>query len=62
MQEKEGGDDIYKCWRGIYGGEECMIKEVWDEKTRGDLLKKHEEERKGRWTWRREQVDMEINT
>merc|ERR1739840_41468 len=57
MEEKEGGDDFYECWRNIYGGKECMIKDVWDEKTRDDLLKKHEEERKRRWTWRREHVN-----
>ena len=39
-----------------------MIKDVWDEKTRDDLLKTHEEERKRRWTWRREHMDMGKNT
>merc|ERR1739838_1257992 len=58
MEEKEGGDDFYECWRNIYGGKECMIKDVWDAKTRDDLLKTHEEERKRRWTWRREHMDM----
>ena len=48
MEEKERGDNFYDCWRGIYGGKEFMIEEIWDERTRDNLIKKHEEDRKGR--------------
>ena len=47
MEEKEAGDNFYECWRGIYRGKECRIEEVWDERTRDNLIKKHEEEKKG---------------
>ena len=61
MEEKEAGDDFFECWRGIYGGKECRIGEVWDEKIRDELIKTLEEEKKRRWTWRREHEDMVIN-